>query len=194
MGCQVQSVPLGEYRQWGSEDLFQGTQNQEDDRGFIQDNRPVIWAHWMEHNFLFNLAKAYSSLEDLAARQEKSVEELLLNGSGAQFKRGHWQRLCAIAVRSTECEQLQRHLRRKLDRWSLATLSGHRVHKAISVSTRLGSLVRPCVLSAVLKALLGGWTTHSRSPCLFKCEWGRIVLRTTPPAQLSRSLPALSCT
>ncbi|CAK0852851.1 unnamed protein product [Prorocentrum cordatum] len=62
---------------------------------------------------------------------------------------------------------------RELDRFDLATLPGHRVHRAVSLLERLSAIVPPRVWHACLRSLLDGWATAERmggdSICIFGC-------------------------
>ena len=70
----------------------------------------------------------------------------------------------------------QGHIRRRLDRWQIPTLPGHRVERFRQHMLRLGRLVAPRVQAAVLRTALNGWTTARRfqgvAPCCFGCRPG----------------------
>ena len=65
------------------------------------------------------------------------------------------------------------HLRRRLDRWALQVLPGHRLDRAMRASRLIAAHCHPRVWAAYLRALCNGWCTRrrfqSRGACRFGC-------------------------
>ncbi|CAK0798042.1 unnamed protein product [Prorocentrum cordatum] len=84
------------------------------------------------------------------------------------------------ALRIQDTPGLRRHLRRRLERWNLQIVPGHRPQRMEAALSCIGAPVPPCVWAASLKALLGGWTTAASggrpSQCLFGCQSGQDVI------------------
>ena len=108
-------------------------------------------------NFLANLQNAWQQLTDLAGAERKCVDKLLQGSSSSPVPKGRWQKGCSRLLRQPDEVALHRHLRRRLDRWSLPLLLGHRVERLQVVLRRLGPVVPPCVWAATIKAMMDGW-------------------------------------
>ena len=69
-----------------------------------------------------------------------------------------------------------KHLRRRLDRWALNILPGHRVQRALRVLEVLQRMTSPRVQASYLRTICDGWCTRrrfqSRGGCAFGCGRG----------------------
>ena len=139
-------------------------------------DRAVAWRSWFDKSFFSNVMRAQHRLEATAATKHLSVGLLLQGAAKDPTPKSHWQRRCSEILRLHDVAGLHHHLRKRIDRWPLRTLPGHRVRRMQVALTRLGALVPPCVWAAALKTLLDGWTTatsNNRSAdCLFECKSG----------------------
>ena len=104
------------------------------------------------------------------------MAEVSLLGFGndeIQERVGWQQRAYAVLEGAHASGALRLHLRKRLDRWPLDILPGHRVERAIKVLRSLSSSAPPRVWAAVFKTLCNGWVTarrfQSRGSCLFGC-------------------------
>ena len=158
-------------------------------------DRKKTWRDWYMHNFIFNVVHAQQLLQSAASAEHANIRRLLQGTSEAPITKKLWQCRCAEALRLQDIDLLYRHVRRRLERWSLAILPGHRARRMDTALARIAKLVPPCVWAAALKALMGGWATAEASGkgggCLFGCSSGQDGLphyATCPTAcRLARS-------
>ena len=134
--------------------------------------RAVVWRPWLEGNFFAHLQDAQQHLEALAEAKHVTVATLMQGTSEIPVPKGRWQRRAGELLRQPEPFDLERHLRRRLDRWSVPLLQGTRVRRMQGVLRRLGPLVPPCVWAACLKALLDGWVSRDPSRRAAHCCFG----------------------
>ena len=136
--------------------------------------RIVIWRDWINGNFFANLHRAQRQLADAADTAHLSVDLLLQGSSAEPVPKRSWQKKCCQVLRCGDAFGLHQHLRRRLERWRIPLLPGHRVHRLQTVLRRLGPMVPPCAWAATLKTMLDGWTCTDpsrRSPhCCFGCK------------------------
>ena len=109
--------------------------------------RRMLWSKWLDNTFLAQLSRAHSQLNrhtdkflDMPGRQEDEVRRFL-------------QHACYVVLRPPHAEQALRHLRRRLDRWTIDILSGRRVGRATCLLKGLAKVVPPRVSAAVLRVL-----------------------------------------
>ena len=136
-------------------------------------DRAGLWRSWLDGNFFAHLQDARRQLAEKAEASGVSIATLLQGASPVPVPRGRWQKQAGLLLRPPEPLALDRHLRRRLDRWDVPVLQGHRVPRLQRVLRRLGPLVPPCVWASALKALMDGWTSADpsrRAPhCCFGC-------------------------
>jgi hypothetical protein len=88
--------------------------------------------------------------------------------------RRRWQGTLRDFLRPAADEHALRFLRRRLDRWGVRVLPGHRVQRALNVFKLLAGKVPARVLAALLRALCNGWCTARRfqrtASCMFGCS------------------------
>jgi hypothetical protein len=130
------------------------------------------WRAWIENNFLYTLRRAETTLR--AAETKMRTEVSLLDGTGIEQQRAGWQARAQSVIRDAHhTGALQAHLRKRLDRWHLDILPGHRVARATVALKGLSCSAPPRISAAVLRALCNGWTTSRRfqgnGTCCFGC-------------------------
>ena len=108
----------------------------------------------------------------MAADRGISIEALLQGTDEVPVPKNKWQKRCTILFSRPDPRCLDRHLRRRLDRWTIPALPGHRIRRLQSALRRLGPLVPPCVWAATLKAMMDGWTSKDRARCAAFCCFG----------------------
>ena len=82
-------------------------------------NRRTVWASWLGNNFLRNLFHAGGHIENTAYKQQLSPDQLLKKEGEDEASKEAWQKRCLVELRTSHTESLHRHLRRRLDVWSL---------------------------------------------------------------------------
>ena len=136
--------------------------------------RAAHWRSWLTGNFFAFLQQAHDKLSDMAADRGISIEALLQGTDEVPVPKNKWQKRCTILFSRPDPRCLDRHLRRRLDRWTIPALPGHRIRRLQSALRRLGPLVPPCVWAATLKAMMDGWTSKDRARpaafCCFGCQ------------------------
>ena len=94
-------------------------------------------------------------------------------GEHERQQKACWQRRATqLCLRPSD--GVATHVRRRLDRWPLGSLPGHRPQRLLSNLSSISSLVPPRVLSAVMRTAFNGWCTAQRfqkhSSCIFGCD------------------------
>jgi hypothetical protein len=87
-------------------------------------------------------------------------------------KRDGLQKRITGFCRATSVGDACHHLRRRLDRWTLVTLPGYRVRRAVNVLAVLQRMSSPRVQASYLRALCDGWCTRRRFQCKDGCLFG----------------------
>ena len=120
---------------------------------------------WRSQCFLLQLSEADRQVQALLSRLPRCGLRL--------DERAGWQGRVAVACRTGGNVLAWRHLRRRLDRWPVATLPGHRLHRALARLQRVAAGSAPRVTIAYLRTLCGGWCpsrcSRGQAPCLFGC-------------------------
>lgn len=129
----------------------------------------VDWCRsWAKRSFLINLSTAHTDFHHKLRGREEAVGDLQ--------KREGWQSRVAKVFTSVPIGQSTIHLRRRMDRWKLLTLPGHRVGKVQRVLEVLSRLSTPRVQAAYLRMVCNGWCTkrryQQRAFCFFRCWEG----------------------
>ena len=87
-----------------------------------------------------------------------------------------FQKKIARLCRSTTPGDACFHLRRRLDKWKLIILPGHRTERAVRILEVLKNHSTPRVQASFLRTVCNGWCTRSRyqgvGGCLFGCGRG----------------------
>ncbi len=128
-----------------------------------------LWCRtWGQNSFFFQLRRADDDLR-LKLRANPGVDLML-------HKRGDLQKRISSFCRTTAVGDACQHLRRRLDRWTLDTLPGHRVQRAVMVLGVLQRKTTPRVQASYLRSICDGWCTRrrfqDRGDCLFGCGRG----------------------
>ena len=102
-----------------------------------------------------------------------------LNNAPSTFKvdeQQSWQSGITKLIRIRTLGTSSIHLRRRLDRWDLVTLPGHRVLRATEFLRLLGDTSSPRIQAAYLRTICNGWCTKRRfqnsGGCSFGCGGG----------------------
>ena len=124
---------------------------------------------WLDKLFLFNLQKAVEGYRNLACRQTVPLD----NEAVVTDARTRFQATVRASIASSPAPAFV-HLRRRLDRWKIPTLPGHRPNRAIKAFQILRTDVPPRVLAAVYRGLFNGFITARRfqqqGSCVFGCN------------------------
>ena len=122
---------------------------------------------WASNSFFYTLERARNTYLNKCSGTGEAM------GSSKQLG---WQRKATQIVRSVPKGTSTVHLRRRLDRWDVQALQGHRVGKVIRVMNEIGRTTAPKVQAAYLRTICNGWCTKRRfqlqSPCAFGCSAG----------------------
>ena len=123
---------------------------------------------WSQNSFLFILEAA-----DLQLQARERIEQHAV--PKAEVKIG-WQSRAENMLNFKPRGMALLHLRRRLDRWKLHTLPGHRPRRIERLLHSLSKLAQPRVLAAVLRIVCNGWCTGRRfqrsDACKFGCKSG----------------------
>ena len=126
--------------------------------------------------FIFNLNAAYA---EFAGKERIGLagEPSLLGHEGLpEQRRDGWQARAIERIAPSMQTAAHQHLRRRLDRWNIPTLEGHRCNRAMASLETLSKQVPPRVLAVVIRALCNGWITGRRfqhsGHCVFACSHG----------------------
>ena len=116
----------------------------------------LCWvASWRRNSFILHLEEANrSSTSNLALYS--TPEKLKL------YDRHRWQGRVARLFASAPSGSAHLHLRRRLDRWSMITLPGRRVGRAVRVLKVMSQTTSPRVQAAYLRFLCNGVCTKRR--------------------------------
>ena len=94
----------------------------------------------------------------------------------AQEQRASFQRKLTPLFKTVPVGSAVMHLRRRMDRWNMETLKGHRHWRAVNVLKVLKTQSTPRVQAAFLRIICNGWCTahrfQSQHNCLFGCGVG----------------------
>ena len=95
------------------------------------------------------------------------------HGNHTRQQKAGWQsRATQLCLRSTA--GVDTHIRRRLDRWTLVSLPGHRPMRFQSNLSSIAPLVPPRVIAAVVRTAFNGWCTAQRfqscDSCIFGCD------------------------
>jgi exonuclease III len=131
------------------------------------------WRGWIENNFIYTLNAAAVKLK-AAETKLCTVNSILHRGSAMEQQRIGWQARANRILRDAHpTGDLVMHLRKRLDRWHIDILPGHRVARAVTALSELSRSAPPRVFAAVLRALCNGWATSRRfqgnGSCCFGC-------------------------
>ena len=153
------------------------------------DWQRLSWvAKWLPRNFLFSVAASDTVVEERIGLQrrldtlpEKYTQWVMAQEQQSESRRKctvvYWQAVARSIIRQPSLCAATAHLRRRLDKFQLRTLPGHRVARAIDVCKRLNRLCAPRVCAAYIRTICDGWTTQARfqrrAPCPFGCRYGR---------------------
>ena len=122
----------------------------------------LIWTQdWYHQNFFFKLEHA-----------GEKVERLLINTETVQPSGCSYQGYITKIIRGLPCTAARTHLRKRLDRWNLSTLPGHRVTKVVNACKVISETLPPRVLAAYLRVVCDGWCTRRRFQGLGRCRFG----------------------
>ena len=117
-------------------------------------------------------------LSQLAAA-DREVAQLIRASPTADLRlevRSGWQRRITTLCRPPSGAAAL-HLRRRLDRWDIKTLPGHRPARALRHIALLAGRCHPRVLAAYMRTICNGWCTRHRfqgvAGCPFGCAGGK---------------------
>jgi len=97
-------------------------------------------------------------------REESRPKRRRVNGS--------WQSVATRILRPPTLREVTTHFRRRLDKFAMQTLPGHRVQRVTRVVKQLHSLVAPRVVASYIRTVCDGWATLSRFQCRGLCRFG----------------------
>jgi len=146
----------------------------------VADNmeRAWTWRSWLETSIVLRLRASLGTVLRLEAGS--NAPHALARPRGdyilAEFRAG-WQAR-AYALHRGDCPTpLLRHARRRLDRWRVAALPGHRTARLLQGLAEIKSLVPPRALAAKIRAAFNGWPTTWRfqqnGRCCLNCGVGQ---------------------
>lgn len=133
-----------------------------------------------ETGSLARLAWLTSWHEFLACHQLAQADAQVWHTSGARHSlpplpsiRTGWQGRLTKLLRANQDEHAaSTHLRRRLDRWELPLLPGHRLPRAIALLAHLARVAPPRVWAAQFRLLCNGWCTARRFQQCLGCRLG----------------------
>ena len=82
-------------------------------------DRTAAWRSWFAGNFFANLQQTQQRLTKLAGVERLTVDGLLQGAASVPVPQGRWQRQCSQLLRQPDLLCFERHLRRRLDRWTM---------------------------------------------------------------------------
>ena len=137
--------------------------------------RLAYFADWINGNFLFSLESAMKALEHKERVLRLDVSLLLHEGLPEQARVG-WQARATKILRENKEPDARVHIRRRLDRWQIATLPGHRVERWLRTLHNTSHLLPPRVVASQFRVAFNGWMTSRRFQrsgcCILGCASG----------------------
>ena len=148
------------------------------DLGASGDNliRGTRFPEWFNNLIIFNLIAAYAEFAGEERIGLAETPSILGHEELPEQCRDEWQAQAFERISLFMQTAAHQHLRRRLDRWNIPTLEGHRCNRAMASLETLIKQVPPRVLAVVIRALCNGWITgrcfqHS-GHCVFACSHG----------------------
>jgi hypothetical protein len=136
------------------------------------DDNFIRWARfptWLDSICVLSLDAAFTEFQS----KEKSKPSLLGHEGLPEQRRLGWQARATKLLAPAFPVAAHLHLRRRLDRWNIPTLPGHRCSKALKALAVLGNQVPPRVVATVIRCLCNGWITARRfqrsGSCILGC-------------------------
>ena len=130
---------------------------------------------YAKQNFLFSLRTATSELEAARRRLGQHVSDSDAVGFLEQERSG-WQARATHIFATAGKPSAMMHVRKRLDRWSLETLPGHRPGLWLRTLELTSKLLPPRVQACQLRTACNEWATCRRfqkaGGCLFNCPRG----------------------
>ena len=126
---------------------------------------------WLTSNFLLSLDGSMDELRHV--ERSLGIGSSLLHDTSEEARQG-WQARASRLVRQRCQLSPMMHVRRKLDRWQVRTLPGHRANHWVKVLCSTTKLLPPRVKACQLRTAMNGWFTGRRfqqtGGCLFACR------------------------
>jgi len=128
--------------------------------------RHAVWCQdWAENSFLLHLREADGALRQ-KLRASPGTDLKLHKRADLQKRVSNFCRANVVG------EASRRHLRRRLDRWTMVTLPGFRVQRAVKVMEILQRKATPRVQASYLRTICNGWCTRRRFQQQGWCRFG----------------------
>ena len=134
--------------------------------------RSIVWYRWYNEGFLANLADARGKLRAKVGTEGNLLGRMRGDISDPDNVRRQWQKTCRSVLESPSAVHVVRHLRRRLDRWAMPLLPGHRVQRAIACMKCAATSCPPRVCAALLRTWCNGWVTARRMQRVGQCVLG----------------------
>jgi len=123
---------------------------------------------------LFSLHDAAEAIRKAESTRNVQPSILATEGHESQRREGWQNRACDLLCTCNPSGALRRHLRRRLDRWRVEVLPGHRVERIIKVLRTLAASTPPRVWACMFRTVCNGWTSSRRFQkagfCLLGCR------------------------
>ena len=137
--------------------------------------RAAKFNDFVQDCFLFQLQAATGALTT-AEKASRSTPSLLDSASPASLQKEGWQAKATRILRAAARHSAAAHVRRRLDRWQLPTLPGHRPVAWSHTLSLSAPLLPPRVQACQIRTAWNGWCTARRYQqnrgCLFNCSRG----------------------
>ena len=135
--------------------------------------RSAVYADWIQGNFLFSLEAAIDAVRQ-REHELSTTSSLLRPGQASSQGRAGWQaRASKVLHQSTEAEA-RVHIRKRLDRWQLTILPGHRVERWLKVVQGTSKMLPPRIIASQFRVAFNGWITRRRMQqpgrCILGCD------------------------
>ena len=135
--------------------------------------RSAVWYRWYETSPLENLTCARESLRSKIGAEANLVNFMNGNVEDPTVVRQQWQKASRLVLERSAISAVELHLRRRLDRWDLHLLAGHRVRRAILSMKNVAAGCPPRVCASLLRSWCNGWVTARRmqdnGACILGC-------------------------
>ena len=126
-------------------------------RSTEQLERLARWRTWADGSFVASL----DSLQEASTRLG-TKHPLFRRNRISDIERAKCQAGLTTALRKSDTPVAMRHVRRRLERWQIDLLPGHRVSRWLKGIHTLATLVPPRVVFARVNVALNGWRTARR--------------------------------
>ena len=129
---------------------------------------PAYCGAWLRSCFILSLESAWALLWESGPDGK-----LMLQAGREEHHRDGWQARAIKLLSARNPLEVQRHVRRRLDRWNIQVLPGRRVARWLESMKAVSTLLPPRVQACQFRTAFDGWVTgqgqQRRGTCVLGC-------------------------